>query len=60
VGCACHADHGVRFSFIDRQVLVIPQEPIKAELDLSDTQLGLLTGIIFAALYVILGISLSG
>lgn len=47
------------FSFIDRQVLVILQEPIKAELALSDTQLGLLTGLTFAALYVILGIPIA-
>ena len=32
------------FKFIDRQILVILQEPIKAELGLSDTQLWLLTG----------------
>ena len=34
-------------NFIDRQLLVILQEPIKAELMLSDTQLGLLTGFAF-------------
>jgi sugar phosphate permease len=33
------------FNFVDRQILVILQEPIKAELGLSDTQLGLLTGL---------------
>jgi len=47
------------FNFIDRQILVILQEPIKAELGLSDTQLGLLTGLAFAALYVILGIPIA-
>ncbi len=47
------------FNFIDRQILVILQEPIKAELDLSDTQLGLLTGLAFAALYTILGIPIA-
>lgn len=47
------------FNFIDRQVLVILQVPIKAELGLSDTQLGLLTGLTFAALYVILGIPIA-
>jgi len=31
------------FNFIDRQILVILQEPIKTELGLTDTQLGLLT-----------------
>ena len=32
------------FNFIDRQILVILQEPIKLEMGLSDTQLGLLSG----------------
>ena len=36
------------FNFIDRQILVILQEPIKSELGLSDAQLGLLTGFSFA------------
>ena len=44
------------FSFIDRQLLVILAEPVKADLGLSDTQLGLLTGLAFAALYVTLGL----
>lgn len=44
------------FNFIDRQILVILQEPIKAELNLSDTQLGLLTGFAFAIFYVAFGI----
>ncbi len=43
------------FNFIDRQILVIIQESIKSELGLSDTQLGLLTGLAFAGFYVILG-----
>ena len=47
------------FNFIDRQILVILQEPIKGELGLSDTQLGLLTGLAFAALYVTLGIPIA-
>ena len=47
------------FNFIDRQILVILQEPIKAELGLTDTQLGLLTGLAFAALYVTLGIPIA-
>lgn len=44
------------FNFIDRQILVILQESIKADLDLSDTQLGLLTGFAFAIFYVTLGL----
>lgn len=47
------------FNFIDRQILVILQPLIKAELDLSDTQLGLLSGIAFAFLYTVLGIPIA-
>lgn len=47
------------FNFIDRQILVILAEPIKAELNLTDTHLGWLTGLAFAAIYVILGIPLA-
>ena len=47
------------FNFIDRQILVILQEPIKADLGLSDTQLGLLTGFVFAMFYVTLGLPIS-
>ena len=47
------------FNFIDRQLLVILQEPIKAELGLSDTQLGLLTGFAFAVFYVVCGIPIA-
>ena len=47
------------FNFIDRQLLVILQESIKAELGLSDTQLGALTGLTFAAFYVTLGIPIA-
>jgi len=39
--------------------LVILQEPIKADLDLSDTQLGLLTGFAFAILYAVLGLPIA-
>lgn len=47
------------FNFIDRQILVILQESIKGDLGLSDTQLGLLTGLSFALFYVILGIPIA-
>ncbi len=47
------------FNFIDRQILVILQPLIKADLDLSDTQLGLLSGIAFAFLYTVLGIPIA-
>ncbi|MBT3459604.1 MAG: MFS transporter [Halieaceae bacterium] len=47
------------FNFIDRQILVILQEPIKAELGLSDAQLGVLTGFSFALIYVCAGIPIA-
>jgi len=47
------------FNFMDRQVLIILQEDIKKDLLLSDTQLGLLTGLAFAILYTTLGIPIA-
>ncbi|MFA7555370.1 MAG: MFS transporter [Spongiibacteraceae bacterium] len=47
------------FSFVDRQILAILQEPIKAELGLSDTQLGLLSGFAFAIFYIVLGLPIA-
>ena len=47
------------FNFIDRQILSILLEPIKQDLGLSDTQLGLLTGFAFALFYATLGIPIA-
>lgn len=47
------------FNFIDRQIIAILQEMIKADLGLSDTQLGLLTGFAFAIFYVTLGLPIA-
>jgi predicted MFS family arabinose efflux permease len=47
------------FNFIDRQLLAILQEAIKAELLLSDGQLGLLSGFAFAVFYVTAGIPIA-
>ena len=47
------------FNFIDRQLLSILQEAIKADLGLSDSQLGLLTGFSFALFYVLAGIPIA-
>ncbi|MBX3706809.1 MAG: MFS transporter [Pseudomonadales bacterium] len=47
------------FNFIDRQILSILMEAIKADLGLSDTQLGLLSGFAFAAFYATLGIPIA-
>jgi predicted MFS family arabinose efflux permease len=45
--------------YMDRMALSILQEPIKADLHLSDKQLGLLSGLAFAAFYSTLGIPLA-
>jgi len=47
------------FNYMDRMVLAVLLEPIKAELHLTDAQLGLLSGLAFAVLYAILGIPLA-
>lgn len=47
------------FNFLDRQILGILVGPIKADLNLTDTQLGALGGIAFALLYTSLGIPLA-
>ena len=41
---------------IDRQILSILAEPVKLDLGLSDTQLGMLTGLAFAVFYTVFGI----
>lgn len=47
------------FNFIDRQIIGILAGPIKAELGLSDTQLGLMGGLAFALFYTGLGIPIA-
>lgn len=47
------------FNFLDRQIVNILAEPIKADLSLSDTQLGLLAGPAFAVFYAVLGIPIA-
>lgn len=42
-------------SYMDRMILAVLVEPIKAEFLLSDSQIGLLTGFAFAAFYAIMG-----
>ncbi|MEQ8744886.1 MFS transporter [Parasphingorhabdus sp.] len=46
-------------NFLDRQVISIVAEPIKRDLGLSDTQLGLMTGLSFAVFYTTLAIPLA-
>ena len=46
-------------NFVDRQLIAILQEAIKADLGLSDTQLGLLSGFAFALFYVLAGVPIA-
>jgi MFS family permease len=46
------------FSFIDRYILSLLVEPIKAQMELTDTQIGLLLGPAFAIFYTTMGIPL--
>jgi predicted MFS family arabinose efflux permease len=46
-------------NFLDRQIVTILAEPIRRELGLSDTQLGLLGGLAFALFYTVLGIPIA-
>ena len=45
-------------SFLDRQILTLLVEPIKADLELTDTMLSLLHGFTFAIFYVLFGFPL--
>ena len=47
------------FNFIDRQIIGILAVPIKADLSLTDTQLGLMGGLAFALFYTALGIPIA-
>lgn len=47
------------FNFLDRQILGILAQPIKADLHLSDTQFGAIGGLAFAMLYSALGVPLA-
>lgn len=47
------------FNFIDRQIVAILAVPIKADLRLTDAQLGLMGGLAFALLYTTLGIPIA-
>jgi MFS family permease len=45
-------------SFLDSQILALMVGPIKADLDLTDTQISLLMGVAFSIFYIIVGIPL--
>jgi len=47
------------FNFLDRQILGILAQPIKADLHLTDTQFGAVGGLAFALLYAALGVPLA-
>lgn len=47
------------FSQIDRQIVNILLEPIKHELNASDTQMGLLSGLYYVAFYALAGIPIA-
>ena len=46
-------------SFIDRQILTLLIEPIRRDLDITDTQFSLLGGLAFSIFYTVLGIPLA-
>ena len=43
-------------SYVDRFVLAMLIQPVKAELDLSDTEIGIVTGFAFSAFYAVFGL----
>jgi predicted MFS family arabinose efflux permease len=47
------------FNFVDRQILSILLEPIREDIELSDTQLGFLGGIAFALFYATAGVPIA-
>lgn len=47
------------FNFLDRQIVTILAEPIAKDIGLSDTQIGVLTGLSFALLYSTLGLPIA-
>jgi len=47
------------FSFVDRQILALMIEPIKADLQISDTQFSLLHGLAFSLFYAFMGMPIA-
>ena len=47
------------FSFIDRQVIALLVQPIRADLQISDTEFSLLGGLAFAIFYAIMGLPIA-
>lgn len=46
-------------SFIDRQIMALMIEPIRHDLNISDTQVSLLIGLAFAVFYTLLGVPIA-
>jgi len=47
------------FNFMDRQIMAVLAEPIRLEFGFSDSQLGLLTGFMFALFYTTFGVPIA-
>ncbi len=47
------------FSFIDRTIMSLVVEPVRADLGISDTQVSLLLGLSFAIFYTVMGIPIA-
>lgn len=47
------------FNYLDRMVIAVMVEPMKRDLNLTDTQLGLVSGLAFAVLYATVGLPLA-
>jgi MFS family permease len=47
------------FNYIDRSILALSLQNIKVDLDLSDTQLGFLSGIAFSLFYAVMGVPIA-
>src|SRR5215475_2615685 len=47
------------FSFVDRTIISLIVEPMKRDLHISDTQVGMLQGFAFALLYIFLGLPIA-
>jgi len=50
---------GYVLSFVDRQIIALLVEPIRADLQISDTRFSLLTGFAFALFYAIMGLPIA-
>ena len=47
------------FSFVDRQIVALLIEPIRADLEISDTQFSLIHGLAFAIFYAVMGLPIA-